>query len=114
MTRFSIGEQVTIRYGRQQGQKGKIIKSQSADVYQVKVEDGSVLFFSGKGLKRKSNDANGSFSTAGRQPLATVGLSGTGADDPSGEGAPRNPLNIETFSHHGIQTSQTPIPFREG
>jgi hypothetical protein len=44
----------------------------------------------------------------------TAVLPGTGADDPSGEGAPRNPLNIETFSHHGIQASQTPIPFREG
>ena len=53
MTRFCVGEQVTIRYGREQGQKGKIIKSQSADVYQVKVEDGSVLFFSGKGLEKE-------------------------------------------------------------
>jgi redox-sensitive bicupin YhaK (pirin superfamily) len=52
-THFSVGDQVIIRYGRHQGQKGKIIKSQQADVYEVRVEDGSVLFFSGKGLDKE-------------------------------------------------------------
>ena len=53
MTRFSVGDQVIIRFGTQQGQRAKIIKSQLADVYEVKVEDGAVLFFSGKGLERE-------------------------------------------------------------
>jgi hypothetical protein len=55
---FSVGDEVIIRYGRQEGQKGKIIKSQQADVYEVRVEDGSVLFFSGKGLDKERNDSN--------------------------------------------------------
>jgi hypothetical protein len=54
MTRFAIGEQVIIRYGRQQGKKAAIIQCQPADVYKVKVEDGSVLFFSGKGLEKEN------------------------------------------------------------
>ena len=53
MTRFSVGDQVIIRYGRQQGQKAKIIKSPQADVFKVKAEDGSVLFFSEKGLEKQ-------------------------------------------------------------
>jgi len=53
MTRFSVGDRVIIRYGRQQGQKAKIIKSPQADVFKVKAEDGSVLFFSGKGLEKQ-------------------------------------------------------------
>jgi ribosomal protein L24 len=61
MTRFSVGDQVLIRYGSHQGQKGKIIKSQQADVYEVRVEDGTVLFFSGKGLDKEApRDAHGS------------------------------------------------------
>jgi hypothetical protein len=55
---FSVGDEVIIRYGRQQGQKGKIIKRQQADVYEVRVEDGSVLFFSGKGLEKERNDSD--------------------------------------------------------
>jgi hypothetical protein len=55
---FSVGDEVIIRYGRQQGQKGKIIKRQQADVYEVRVADGSVLFFSGKGLENERNDSN--------------------------------------------------------
>jgi hypothetical protein len=50
MTHFCVGDRVIIRYGRHQGQKAKIIKSTQTDVFQVKVEDGFVLFFSGKGL----------------------------------------------------------------
>ena len=53
MTRFSVGEQVIIRYGRQQGQKATILKCQPAEVYEVKVKDGAILFFSGKGLERE-------------------------------------------------------------
>lgn len=58
MTHFQVGDQVIIRYGGHQGQKGKIIKSRQTDVYEVRVEDGSVLFFSSKGLdKEASGDA---------------------------------------------------------
>jgi hypothetical protein len=52
MTHFSVGDHVIIRFGKQQGQKAIIIKSQPADAYIVKIEDGSVLFFSGKGLEK--------------------------------------------------------------
>jgi hypothetical protein len=53
MTRFSVGDRVIILYGRHQGQKATIIKTQQTDVYEVRVEDGSVLFFSGKGLDKE-------------------------------------------------------------
>ena len=53
MTRFSIGEQVIVRYGRHEGQKAIIIQSQPPDVYKVRVEDGFILFFSGKGLEKE-------------------------------------------------------------
>jgi len=55
MTRFSVGEQVIIRYGLHQGQTAIILKSQSGDAYRVKAEDGTVLFYSGKGLAASSN-----------------------------------------------------------
>jgi ribosomal protein L24 len=58
MTHFQVGDQVIIRYGGHQGQKGKIIKSQQADVFEVRIQDGSVLFFSGKGLDKESEDSN--------------------------------------------------------
>lgn len=51
MERFSVGDQVVIRYGKQQRQKGTVVKHQEADVYRVKLEDGSILFFCGKGLE---------------------------------------------------------------
>jgi hypothetical protein len=54
MTHFSVGDRVSIRFGKQQGQSGTIIKSQAADAYIVKIEDGSVLFFSGKGLEKRA------------------------------------------------------------
>jgi ribosomal protein L24 len=54
MTHFSVGDQVVIRFGKQQGQKATILKSQPADAYIVKIEDGSVLFFSGKGLEKRA------------------------------------------------------------
>jgi len=45
-----VGDAVIIRFGKQQGQKATVLKSQPGDAYTVKLEDGSVLFFSGKGL----------------------------------------------------------------
>ena len=54
MTRFSVGEQVIIQYGKHQGPKATILKSQPADAYKVKAEDGSILFFSSKGLERET------------------------------------------------------------
>jgi ribosomal protein L24 len=56
MTRFAVGDQVVIRYGKHQGQKGRIIRAQEPDVYQVKVADGFILFFSGKGLEKDEAD----------------------------------------------------------
>jgi len=49
---FSVGEHVIIRYGRQQGQKATIIESKPRDAYKVKAEDGTILFFSSKGLEK--------------------------------------------------------------
>jgi hypothetical protein len=53
MDNFDVGEQVTIRWGTQQGKKATILKSQPANVYTVKLEDGAVLIISGKGLEKK-------------------------------------------------------------
>jgi len=53
MTRFAVGEQVIIRFGRQQGQQATILKIQPANVYTVKVKDGSVLCYSDKGLEQE-------------------------------------------------------------
>jgi hypothetical protein len=53
MELFFEGDEVVIRYGKQQGQKGVIVKNQAADVYRVRLEDGSVLFFCAKGMERK-------------------------------------------------------------
>ena len=53
MTHFSVGEQVIIRYGRQQGKKA-IISKANWRLVQVKAEDGSILFFSSKGLERET------------------------------------------------------------
>jgi hypothetical protein len=55
MTIFSIGDQVLIRYGLQQGKKARIIKSRRPDAYMVRVEDGSVRFYSSKGLEKESD-----------------------------------------------------------
>lgn len=51
MTHFSVGDQVGIRFGTQQGQKATIIKQPKADAYKVKVEDGSIRYYSGRGLE---------------------------------------------------------------
>jgi len=53
MTHFSVGEQVIIRWGLHQGQKAKIIKTLLADGYKVKIQDGSIRFFSSKGLEKQ-------------------------------------------------------------
>jgi len=52
MTHFSVGDQVVIRFGQQQRQKATIIKNPTGDVYKVKVDDGSIRFYSGKGLEK--------------------------------------------------------------
>ena len=54
MTRFLVGDQVIIRYGKQQGQRATIMSSQATDAYKVKAQDGSVLFFSWKGLEKET------------------------------------------------------------
>jgi hypothetical protein len=50
--RFSLGEQVIIRFGKRTGKKATIIKVQPADVYEVKAEDGAILFFSAVGIEK--------------------------------------------------------------
>jgi ribosomal protein L24 len=52
MTRFAVGDQVVIRYGKHEGQTGRIIKTREPNVYEVKVEDGFILFYSEKGLEK--------------------------------------------------------------
>ena len=56
VTQFSVGERVIIRWGRQQGQKATIIKNQLADAYKVKAEDGSIGYFSAKGLEKQQEE----------------------------------------------------------
>jgi hypothetical protein len=56
--RFAVGEQVIIRYGRHQGQKARIIKNQLVDIYRVKVEDGIIRFYSGKGLEKEKAEVH--------------------------------------------------------
>ena len=52
---FSVGERVIIRYGMQQGQKATIIaSSRPGDAYRVRAEDGTVHFFSSKGLEKET------------------------------------------------------------
>ena len=58
MTRYLVGDQVRIRYGRHQGHKGTILKRQPAEVYEIKGEDGTTLFFSGEGLERVKERVN--------------------------------------------------------
>jgi hypothetical protein len=56
MIHFAVGDQVVIRFGKQQGQRATIIKCQPAGVYLVRVEDGSVLCFTGKGLEKQEGE----------------------------------------------------------
>lgn len=51
MKRFTVGEHVIIRYGKHQGKKATVLANHQVDAYKVKVEDGFILFFSGKGLE---------------------------------------------------------------
>ena len=55
MVRFAVGEQVTIRFGKHQGQKAKVLRIEPANVYVVKAEDGYILFYSDKGLEGQSS-----------------------------------------------------------
>jgi len=52
MTQFSVGDRVIIRYGKRSGKKAIVIKVQPAHVYEVKAEDGAILFFSGAGIEK--------------------------------------------------------------
>ena len=52
-TLFSVGDQVIIRFGRHQGQKATILQTQPAHVYKVKLANGFILFYSGKGLTKE-------------------------------------------------------------
>ncbi|HZU36450.1 MAG TPA: hypothetical protein VFA18_11105 [Gemmataceae bacterium] len=61
MASFAIGERVIIRFGARQGQRAEILDSQSADVYKVRAEDGSILFFGGKSLSRERTETPKSF-----------------------------------------------------
>jgi hypothetical protein len=56
-----VGDQVVIRFGDQQGQKATIIKNPNANVYKVKVADGSIRYYSGKGLEKNRNEPNNLF-----------------------------------------------------
>jgi hypothetical protein len=56
MTLFAVGEQVIVRYGNHQGEKATIINNRLPDIYRVKVESGSVLFYSGKGLEKAKGE----------------------------------------------------------
>jgi hypothetical protein len=56
MTLFAVGEQVIIRYGNHQGEKARIINNRLPDIYRVKVENGSVLFYCGKGLEKDKDE----------------------------------------------------------
>ena len=62
MTDFSVGDHVIIRDGLQQGQKATIVKCRHPDTYLVRFEDGTVRFYSGKGMAR----ADGEFESSNR------------------------------------------------
>jgi hypothetical protein len=53
VTHFSVGDKVAIRFGKQQGLKATIIKNPQADVYKVKVDDGSIRYYTWKGLEKE-------------------------------------------------------------
>ncbi len=57
MTSFSVGEQVIILYGRHERQKAVIMKTLVPDAYKVRAEDGTILFFSSKGLEKEKEVA---------------------------------------------------------
>jgi hypothetical protein len=45
-----VGDPVIIRFGKHQGKRAIILKSQLGDAYTVKIEDGPIQSYSGKGL----------------------------------------------------------------
>jgi hypothetical protein len=51
MQHFVVGDRVIIRYGKRAGTKATVKKVQPDQAYQVKSEDGAILFFSGAGLE---------------------------------------------------------------
>ncbi len=57
MVRFVKGDQVIIRFGSRQDQKGTIVETRPANVYKVRAEDGSVHLFTEKGLARETERA---------------------------------------------------------
>ncbi len=59
MTSFSVGEEVIILYGRHERQKGVILKALVPDAYKVRVEDGTILFFSSRGLEKDKGEVKG-------------------------------------------------------
>jgi hypothetical protein len=54
MQQFVVGDRVIIRYGKRAGAKATIIRVQLDQAYQVRSEDGTVLFFTGAGLEGES------------------------------------------------------------
>jgi hypothetical protein len=52
MVHFSAGDQVIIRFGRRQDQQGTIVECRPGHVYKVRAKDGSVHYFTDKGLAR--------------------------------------------------------------
>ena len=56
MAPFSVGEQVLVRQGDRGGQGAEVVASQPAGVYEVKMRDGSLLFYSGRQLKRVDDE----------------------------------------------------------
>jgi hypothetical protein len=56
MAPFSVGEQVLVRQGDRGGQGAEVVASQPAGVYEVKMWDGSLLFYGGRQLKRVGHE----------------------------------------------------------
>jgi hypothetical protein len=51
---FSVGEHVIIRYGERAGQHGLVVNRQLAEIYEVRLKDGTTLFFSRQSLGHES------------------------------------------------------------
>jgi hypothetical protein len=50
---FSVGEPVIIRYGEKAGQHGLVVNRQLAEVYEVRLKDGTTFFFSRQSLQHE-------------------------------------------------------------
>ncbi len=68
MTRFTVGDQVVIRYGKHQGHRATVLETQPADVYKVRAEDGFILYYSGKGLESERDAAKALSCSPPRRP----------------------------------------------